>query len=147
MRPGTALPIILLSTGCYNDLPLADPSPVAGTQVTAQLTKDGSTELARMLGPDARSVRGRVLATTDDQVVLAVSLVQGKGDEQTVWKGEQVSLPRTAVAWLWQRKLSLGRSLLAGGAFLGALIAAGKAFEGGEEGGVNVGGGGGPSHQ
>jgi hypothetical protein len=133
--------------GCYNDLPLADPSPVVGTQVTAQLTKDGSAELARTLGPDTRSVRGRVLATSEDQVVLAVSLVHGKNDEQTVWKGEQVALPRTAVAWLWERKLSLERSLLAGGAFLGALIAAGKAFEGGAEGGVNVGGGGGPSRQ
>jgi hypothetical protein len=147
MRVSAVLPVLLL-VGCYSYRPLENPTPASGTRVAADLTDAGSIEMASQIGPGITSVYGEVLQSDSQAVLLALSSVLGRNQEETLWKGEQVRIPLTTVARVQQRRFALGKSLLFGGAFVGGLLGAVKAFEGsGNSSGGVTGGGGGPSPQ
>lgn len=139
---------VLLVAGCYAYRPLENPTPAAGTQVTADLTDAGSLELASQIGPGIISVRGEVVESDPQAVLLALRSVMGRNQQETFWNGEQVRIPLTTVARVEQRRFALGKSLLFGGAFVGGLLGAVTVFEGGgaSSGGI-TGGGGGPAPQ
>lgn len=141
-----ALTLLLLVAGCYTYRPLENPAPASGTRVAANLTDAGSVALASQIGPGVSSVRGEVLESSPDALLLALTSVLGRNEQETFWKGEQVRIPLTTVARVEQRRFALGKTVLFGGAVLGGLFAAIKAFEGGGGGGMS-GGGGGPEPQ
>ncbi len=127
-RAAVVIASVFLLLGCYNYLPLTNPSPQPGTYLSAALTDSGSVELARYLGPGVAIVRGRLLASDSKELALAVVSVRVRSGEEISWKGESVTLPRGLVAFLEERRLSTGRSvLLAGGSVLSLVVAA-KAF-------------------
>lgn len=130
MRALSLIVILPLTVACYRYGGIEVPAPDSGTQVSAELTGAGSAELANQLGPNVTTVRGQVLESMGDTLLLALSAVTGRNQQETFWKGEQVRIPLAAVARVQQRRFSLGRSLLLGGAALGAMVVAGKAFEG-----------------
>ena len=110
------------TTACYYYQPLATPTPTPGSYLSVTLTDTGADHLARTIGPDVRSVRGRLL--TSDSValtfsVVAVSLHHG---EDVTWKGEPVTLSRTYVSALQQRRLAKGRTAFITGALIVALV-------------------------
>lgn len=148
MREGMLCATLLLVSACYTYDSVQVPTPVAGTRIQAELTDGGSAELASQLGPNIAAVRGEVVESDEVGLLLALNSVTVRTEERIFWKGEQVRIPLTTVAQVRQRKFSLGRSLLFGGAALAALVAAGAAFEGGGSGiGGGVGDGGGPGPQ
>jgi hypothetical protein len=144
MRAAALLPLIMLAA-CYSYHPLETPTPSSGTRVEADLTGGGSLAMASQIGPGAQSVRGKVLQTEADALVLALTSVLGRNEQETYWKGEHVRIPLITVARVQQRRFALGKTLLFGGALVGGLFAAVKAFDGGNDGGMSGGGsGGGP---
>ncbi len=137
-----ALVSILLLSGCYSYHPIESPAPASGTRVEADLTGRGTVELASQIGPGAMSVRGEVVESAPDSLLLALTSVVGRNEQETFWSGERVRIPLITVARVEQRKFALGKSILFGGTVIGGLLAAIKAFEGnGNSGGVSVGGG------
>ncbi len=137
-----ALVSILLLSGCYSYHPIESPAPASGTRVEADLTGRGTVELASQIGPGAMSVRGEVVESAPDSLLLALTSVVGRNEQETFWSGERVRIPLITVARVEQRKFALGKSILFGGTVIGGLLAAIKAFEGnGNGGGVSVGGG------
>src|SRR5215208_1526840 len=137
--------LLLVLTGCYSYRPLETASPEFGTRVEADLTDRGSVDLANQIGPGAMSVRGEVLQSDPEALVLALTVVLGRNQQETFWRGEHVRLPLTTVARVQQRRFALGKSLLFGGAVLGGLFAAVAAFDGSGDGGGGSGRGAGPS--
>jgi hypothetical protein len=99
--------------------------------------------MASQIGPGALSLRGEVLQTEADAMVLALRSVLGRNEQETYWKGEHVRIPMITVARVQQRRFALGKTLMFGGALVGGLFAAVKAFDGGNDGGLSGGGGGG----
>jgi hypothetical protein len=146
MRIVALILVVLLVAGCYTYRPLENPTPASGTRVAADLTDAGSLELASQIGPGASSVRGQVVESNHDVLLLALTSVLGRNEQETFWKGEQVRIPLTTVARVEQRRFALGKTLLFGGTVLGGLVAAIAAFEGSGSGGMS-GGGGGPQPQ
>lgn len=142
----SALILVLLVAGCYRYLPLESPAPAPGTRVAADLTDAGSLQMANQVGPGITSVRGEVIESNPDALLLALTSVVGRNEQETFWNGEQVRIPLTTVARVQQRRFALGKSILFGGAVVGGLFGAIKAFEGGGGGG-GTGGGGGPQPQ
>ena len=141
-----ALILLLPAFGCYNYQPLAAPTPAPGTRVEAQLTDAGSLQMAGQIGPGATRVRGEVVESSPDTLLLALTSVVGHNQQETLWNREQVRIPLTTIAQVEQRRFALEKSVLFGGAVVGGLFAAIKAFEGGG-GGISGGGGGGPQPQ
>jgi hypothetical protein len=128
-------------TGCYKYTPLTTTRPVVGARIAVDLTSTGTDTLARFVGPNVVAIEGRVDEATDSALLLAVSLVRKRNGEEDFWKGETVSIPRTAVSGLRQRRLATGRTLLVAGAVAAISATVGVAASGGGGGG---GGGGGP---
>lgn len=143
----TAMILVLLVPGCYRYQPLETPTPAAGTRVVADLTNAGTLELASQIGPGIASLRGAVVECDQEALLIALSSVLGRNEQETFWSGEQVRIPRTAVARVQQRRFALGKSFLFGGTVVGGLLAAVRAFQGDGSGGGVTGGGGGPQPQ
>jgi hypothetical protein len=143
----SALILVLLVAGCYSYHPLENAAPASGTRVAADLTDAGSAELAGQVGPGATSLRGEVVESDPNAMLLALKSVLGRNDQETYWAGEQVKVPLTVVQRVQQRKFAPAKSILFGGALVGSLFVAIKAFEGSGNGGGGGGSGGGPSPQ
>jgi hypothetical protein len=145
--PCGPLILVLLVAACYSYTPLESPAPASGTRVAADLTDAGSLQLASQIGPGATRVRGEVVESQPDALFLALTSVLGRNEQETFWSGEQVRIPLITVARVQQRSFALGKTILFGGAVLGGLFAAIKAFEGSGNGGGTTGGPGEPSPQ
>jgi hypothetical protein len=143
----SALILLLLGVGCYSYQPLETATPAAGTRVEAVLTDAGSVQMASQIGPGASAVRGEVVESDSETMLLALRSVLGRNEQETFWNGEQVRIPLATLARVQQRKFAPGKTLLFGGAFAGSLLAAVEAFISGGEGGGGGAGGGDPAPQ
>ena len=141
---GRAL-LLLLPWGvgaCHSYAPITPDAAPAHVPVRVALTDRGSADLAALLGPRTRVVRGHVADRADSAVVLRVTGVQREGSDEEAWRGEPVRVPLAAVASFERETLSRPRSaLLAGGvvAVLALAVSAlgrGEAVRGGPGGGT-----------
>lgn len=133
---------MLVLCGCYVTTPVSmQPAPVAGTKLHVELTDAGTVSLAQYLGPNVTYVDGRLLAQTDTAMSLSVSGTTLRSGDEQYWKGENVSLPHSAVATVQQKKVSWVRSGLLGGAIVAALTSI-KLAAGTSSGGPRTHGGG-----
>jgi hypothetical protein len=138
MRASMLITAVCLTAACYNYRPLATPTPEPGTYVAVTLTDAGSLELAPYLGPNVFVVRGRYVGDAEQGVLLSVSSVELVRGDQVEWKGERVTLPKSAIASVQVRQLSKRRSALLVGVGLTGLVATTAAFtlNGGGSGGL-----------
>jgi hypothetical protein len=142
MRIEMAIAAACLTAGCYNYSPLTQPTPEPGASVSVTLTDAGSVDLARYLGPSVFVVRGRYVGDAEQGVLMSVSSVELVRGDQVDWKGEQVTLPKSAIASVQVRQLSKRRSVLLVGVGITGLVATTAAFGlvGGASSGSTVGG-------
>jgi len=133
----------LLLTGCFTYVPYEHATPRTGDRVTADLTPDGSQDLARLVGPRVGSVRGQILNADTDRMLLSVSSTTNFDDETTDWKGETVAVPMGGVDHLLTKKFSVGRTLLVTAAAVGVGLLAGKVVSGVDKGSSSQNNGGG----
>ena len=105
----------LFLAACYTYRPLSTQAPEPGARVSAQLTGQGSQDLAGQIGPDVLHVEGEVVETDSSGLDLVVREIESYRGIRSDWKGEQVRLPRAAVAGIQERQLSPGGTGLMGG--------------------------------
>lgn len=107
---------LALNTACFSYVPMATSVPPKGTNVRVELNADGTTDLARFLGPRVGSVDGTVSSVRDDDaLVIGVSLVRTVNGQRQPWSGEDfVTFPKAYVASLQQRVLNRRKSYIAG---------------------------------
>jgi len=118
------------ATACYYYEPLATPQPAPGSYVSATLNDPGTDTLSRTIGPDVRSIRGRLLTSDPDALRLSVTGVTLHHGENVTWKGEVVTVNRVYLAGVEQRHLARGRTAIFVGATLAALLTTYKVFQG-----------------
>ncbi|HWN17818.1 MAG TPA: hypothetical protein VNO19_02775 [Gemmatimonadales bacterium] len=120
-----ALPLCALAflAACYTYRPLSTQAPETGTRVSAQLTGQGSQDLAAQIGPDVLHVEGEVVESDSSGLDLVVREIESSRGIRSDWQGEQVRLPRAAVAGMQERKLSAGGTGLMAGALAAGLYA------------------------
>lgn len=117
-------PLVALALfgGCYSYTRAAAP-PQAGTEIEVELTDAGSAELARLVGPNVVSIRGRVNEMSADTVGLAVASVLKRSGTDEYWSREPLAISRTHIASIATRKFSAARTgALALTAIGGALL-------------------------
>ena len=116
---------LALQTACYSYQPVARPLAPANQRLRVFLTPDGTTELAKYLGPRVALVEG-VLADVqpDGALSVAVEWVQTVDGARQPWTGEgRVAFPAAYVGSVQQHTLSPGRSAIAAVSITGAVIA------------------------
>jgi hypothetical protein len=112
---------------CYGYYPPAAPTPGVGTQVALTLNDAGSAEMARLVGPSAEVLEGRISSDSGSSVVLSMTRVRQHDGRETVWKGERIAVNKGLVSTMRERRFSRGRTTLAAvlaSTGLGAAIAA-----------------------
>ena len=116
-----------MAAGCYTYRPLASVDtvmPAAGTDVEVRLTTAGATALANEIGPDMLTIQGHVLEADSATLSVAVTRTETARGIGYDWKGEHVTLQRSAIADLRQKKFAVGPSALIGGLAGGGVVAA-----------------------
>lgn len=121
---------ILFVTGCYYYEPIDKPEPAAGSYLSATLNDAGTDTLSQTIGPDVRSIRGRLLTSDSQAMHLSVIGVTLHHGEDVTWKGENVTLYRRYVAGVEERRLSRPRTAIIVGAAIAGLVATYKVFQG-----------------
>jgi hypothetical protein len=104
--------ITCFTLGCYAGTPLTNQRPAAGTRVQLSLTDAGTVVMASQLGPSRVALAGEIAATTDSSLILALRTVTDRRGIDELWTGEQVTVPRAAIANISQRNVSAPRSVL-----------------------------------
>ena len=137
--------VVIVLSGCYSYVPVAVSGPPPGTRANLVLTDEGTVEMARQVGPSTRAIEGDVLSANGEGLLLAVRRLERRDGIEEFWKGEQVTVPRGAVATFTERKLSRSRTALFGVGAAAAVFVLGKAF--GEATGIFGRNGGGPGSE
>ena len=117
------LAMVLIFAGCYTYRPLSTPAPEPGSRVSAQLTGQGSFDLASQIGPDVLHVEGDVVEADSSGLELVVREVESYRGIRTDWQGETVRIPREALAGMQERRLSIGGTGVMGGVMAAGLYA------------------------
>jgi hypothetical protein len=128
--------------GCYGYVSPNRGSSLAGKATQLWLSDSGAVVLASAIGPAASAVTGRVVADSGDAYVVSLSAVRRRDGDETLWRGERVSIARSLVIDVGTRRFSVSRTALFGGLVSATLLAAREAFQGRGSGG----GGGGVGH-
>jgi hypothetical protein len=115
---------------CYGYYPPAAPTPGVGSQVALTLSDAGTAEMARLVGPAAEVLEGRLSSDTGSSVVLAMTRVRQHDGRETVWKGERIAVNKGLVSTMRERRFSRARTTLATVLVSTGLGAAVKAFGG-----------------
>ncbi len=95
-----------------------DLTPKPDVDVSLDLTDAGRISAANQLGPEVRSVTGRIVSSTETDVTLAVRDVSYLRGQETHMSGESVTFKRTELSAATERQFSASRSLLLAGAIL-----------------------------
>jgi len=130
MRRIITTAVTCFSLGCYVGTPLTNSRPVTGTRVELSLTDAGTVAMASQLGPSRVALAGEVAASSDSNLVLALRTVTDRRGIDEFWTGEQVTVPRAAIASINQRSVSRGRSVLLALAAVAFTISIGAAISG-----------------
>lgn len=110
--------------GCYRNVPVAQPAQLtAGSQVRIQFTLDGTQQLTRQLGPEVRSVLGKVESVRNDTIYLTLEESRTLNGQILPSSGSRVSIPRATIAEVSERVRNKRRSILAAALAIGGAIA------------------------
>ena len=127
LRALLLLAIVVLSSGAchtYRAIP-GRRLPAGGTPVLLHLTDSGAVVLAREIGPSVESIEGDVVHVDSVLVTISVRRVRMRGELRSDWAGERVTVARSLIATVSEKRLSRIRSLaFAGGMLAGAALAA-----------------------
>jgi hypothetical protein len=127
--------------GCYAYVAPDQGSSLAGKEAQLWLSDSGAVVLASSIGPAAAVVTGRIVSDSGDAYVVSLSAVRRRDGDETLWRGERVSIARPLVIDAGARSFSVSRTALFGGLVSATLLAARQAFQG-----RGSGGGGGIGH-
>lgn len=114
--------------GCYRYAPMDVESPALGSPVRVQLTDAGALTMAPLIGARIESVDGRITSAADTGLTLSVTGTIDRFGNEVPWRGEQVMIPRAALAGFQRRTLDRKRSYLFGGVAVGLVAAVGVGF-------------------
>ncbi|MFN8571814.1 MAG: hypothetical protein U0132_07140 [Gemmatimonadaceae bacterium] len=131
--------LLLASSGCYRYAPIQGTPSDLGQPIRMRLTDQGSINLAPLIGPTIVTLDGSLVAVRDTLMVLSVTNAIARNGIETMWKGENVDVPKAAISGLQLRSLDKRRSWLLGVGGIAATAAIGAAFNllGGGSGGKN----------
>jgi hypothetical protein len=116
MLAASATVALAFDTACYAYVPVRTSAPAPGADVRVQLNREGTTELARFLGPRVFSADGKLSSVSSDgSLVVEVSTVQIVDGPRQQWTGEGlVTFPREYVTGVQARTLDRRKSTIAG---------------------------------
>jgi hypothetical protein len=127
LRALAIVPTLLLA-GCYRQVPIESSRPSVGTRAKVVLSDAGAVDMARLVGPNTTAIEGDAVTGSGDAITLAVRRIVRRNGVEEFWKGENVTIPRTAVAMSSERGLSRSRTVTFGAGVIVAALSLGHTF-------------------
>ena len=121
-RRGVAA-VSLLLVGCYTLQPTRGAVPQPGTIIGLDITDAGRVALGGSMGPEIGQVEGRLVDKDSSAYVVAVSAIHLLRGGEQVWTGENVRINTSYVSSVYERRLSVGRSVALAAVGVGAVAA------------------------
>lgn len=143
------VPLLLgLVASCYRYTPESGRAPTPGTHVRFALREPTAPELRRVLGAETVAIEGKLASASDVAYTVSITATLkpptvSTALRRTVWAGEEVVMPREAIAGAELRSLDRKRTTRALALGAAAAIvavklimsAAGSSGGGGDDGG------------
>lgn len=135
------IPVLALTlfSACYRYVPVTNGELTVGGAYRGHLTPEGSRQVARIVGEDVLRFDGRIVTVLDTAYLVAMSATLKRSEQRpTIWTGEELLIPRSAVNRFELRELDRPRTvraaaLYAAGAFaIGVLLFSIKSLASGE---------------
>lgn len=142
MRRRLIAGVLLSCCACQAYTPITVTPATATQDVRVTLTDAGAALTAGALGSGAMVIEGRLQSVTDSTLSLAVTQVTRAGGDDEARSGESVTLARSNIASVEQKRTAVGRSLLAAGVIVGGALLVAKSIGGSEQIGLPREGGG-----
>lgn len=137
----TGIPVLALTlfSGCYRYVPVTNGDIVPGSAYRGHFTPEGSESVARIVGENVQRFDGRIVSVLDTAYLVAMSATLKRSEQRpTIWTGEQLFIPRSAVNRFELRQLDRPRTARAAALYtvgvvaIGALIFSIKSLASGE---------------
>lgn len=116
---------LTLFSACYRYTPVTT-SPAVGGAYRGHFSSEGSRQVAPLVGENVTTFDGRVVTVTDTAYLIAMSATFKQADARsTVWTGEQLVIPRSAVNRFELRELDRSRTVRAAVLYGAGMLAIG----------------------
>lgn len=112
---------LLGSGACYTYTTVPNTNRLTEQRAEFRFSDQGRVDMQRTLGPGALSIEGRIVGETDSAWNVKVYRLTNIDGHMNVWTGEEVEVPRTAVAIVSLRTFDRQRSVFAAAGVTGAL--------------------------
>ncbi len=119
------LPTLVLCTGCYEYTPLRVAAAPTGKGLSLELLLNdrGRADLSDRLGPDALSLEGLLVQRDESSYAINVQSVSYFNRASSKWTGERLTVTTGQLRDVREKRLSRGKTGLAIGGAIGALVA------------------------
>ena len=108
--------------GCHRYTQLAPADLAPGRVVRAELGDQGTADLARWIGPRSEYVGGRLESVSDTALTLSVTQVVRRNGVTEPWQGESITVPRSYLTSVSERRFDRTRTLLLGAGIVAAFL-------------------------
>lgn len=115
-------------SACYRTSPLPSPQPEPGTRIVAELTRQGSVEMAPTIGSGVHAVEGIAAGARDGGLDISLLRVIQNGGTGVQWNREVVRFPTTALSSVGERRLDRTRTYVAAGGLTVLAVVLGRIF-------------------
>jgi hypothetical protein len=106
---------LTLFSACYRYVPTTTPDVIVGGAYRGHFSAEGSRAVAPLIGENVERFDGRIITVTDTAYLVAMSATLKRSEaRQTVWTGERLLIPRSAVNRFELRELDRKRTMRAG---------------------------------
>ena len=122
---GVPMLALTLFSACYRYIP-ATTGPVVGGAYRGHFTAEGSRQVARLVGENVTTFDGRVVTITDTAYLFSMSATFKPSEARSsVWTGEQLFIPRSAVNRFELKELDRPRTMRAALLYSAGMLALG----------------------
>jgi hypothetical protein len=101
-----------VTTGCYSYTSIPAAAPAPGTDIVVGLNDQGRLSLGQSVGPAAQQIEGTVQSQSDSAYVLSVSSVSYFNGGINKWSGEPLTINRTLINDVKERRFSQSKTAL-----------------------------------
>ena len=120
---GVPVLALTLFSACYRYVPVPTGDPVVGGAYRGHFTAEGSRRVAPLLGENVSTFDGRILSVLDTAYLVAMSATFKQTQAQTtVWTGEQLVIPRSAVNRFELKQLDRPRTIRAAALYSAGIL-------------------------
>lgn len=120
---GVPVLALTLFSACYRYVPAPTTDLLVGGAYRGHFTPEGSQRVAPIVGENVERFDGRIISVLDTAYLVAMSATLKRAEQRpTIWTGEQLMIPRSAVNRFELRQLDRPRTLRAAALYTGVIV-------------------------